>query len=130
MEFWATLRQQLGSGSRSDALKPLAWGIGILVLGLIGLQWKGASNILLGGVFVLLLLGVIAYGYAYFYFMKNDPSALRSERFAIQKLAIDKGIYGDDVTGAIDGEARTIPVRASEEPARLSSSLDNEDSEQ
>lgn len=45
---------------------------------------------------VLLLLG------SYIYFMRRDPDALRSESYSLQKLAIEKGIFGDNLVGMID----------------------------
>ena len=31
--------------------------------------------------------------------MKQDPDYLRSERFSLSKLAIERGLYGDSLTG-------------------------------
>lgn len=38
---------------------------------------------------------------AYLYFMFTDKDALRSETYSIQKLAIERGLRGDDLTGVI-----------------------------
>ncbi|MDE0334385.1 MAG: hypothetical protein OXI64_05455 [Defluviicoccus sp.] len=44
-------------------------------------------------------LATKAYLGSYFYLMFTDRDALRSERYSIQKLAIEKGLYGDNLTG-------------------------------
>ena len=36
--------------------------------------------------------------------MLTDKDALRSEKFTIQKLAIEKGLYGDSLTGTLDSK--------------------------
>jgi len=38
---------------------------------------------------------------AYIYFGSTDKDALRSEKYSIQKLAIQKGFIGDDQVGYI-----------------------------
>lgn len=38
---------------------------------------------------------------AYLYFMFTDKDALRSETYSIQKLAIERGLRGDDLHGVI-----------------------------
>jgi hypothetical protein len=58
--------------------------------------WRGAPDWLLyffGGVLALLLL---CYLVTHFYFMVRDPDALRSETFKIQKMQIERGMFGDD----------------------------------
>jgi hypothetical protein len=43
---------------------------------------------------------------AYVYFALRDPDALRSESFALRKMAIQKGIIGDDLMGHVELDAR------------------------
>ena len=93
------LRQQLDSASRSDALRPLAWLVGLLVTAVIGLTWAGAPWWSLAITGTLLACAVGLYGFAYVYCLFNDRDALRSDKFAIQKLAIERGVYGDDLVG-------------------------------
>ena len=42
---------------------------------------------------------MILYGAAYILFGIRDPNLLRSEKFNIEKMAIERGLYGDDRTG-------------------------------
>lgn len=95
------LQQHAGSGKRSDALKPLAWLFGLLVVCLLGLAFNDAHVtiqlvVLCGGGFVGAL-----YVISYVYLLFADRDALRSEHFVIQKLAIEKGVYGDDINGIV-----------------------------
>lgn len=53
-----------------------------------------------------LLVGVSAI-VAYFYFAKTEPDSLRSERFSLSKMAIEKGIIGDNTTGTFE-EIETV----------------------
>lgn len=50
----------------------------------------------------------------------NDRDSLRSEKFTIQKLAIEKGIMGDDVTGI-------APLSNNRQPNKCNSRLSKED---
>ena len=45
------------------------------------------------------LLLVAVFGFVYFMF--KDPDMLRSERFSLEKMAIEKGLYGDNIQGQI-----------------------------
>ena len=109
------LRQQLDSAARTDVLRPLAWLVGILVIGIIGLVHADAPS------WTLLLLGatvgfvILLYAAAYTYCLAFDRDALRSEKYAIQKLAIEKGVYGDDNIGIIDAE-RDVTLASLEAP--------------
>lgn len=46
-------------------------------------------------------IAILAYLGFYAYFAFKDPDALRSERYSIQKLALEKGFVGDSTTGDV-----------------------------
>lgn len=105
----AFLEQASAQGSRSTVLRPLGWLLSICSAGLLGAisiqapTWVGvlfASGVALS---VLLYLG------AYIFCMVRDRDALRSETFSIQKLAIEKGFYGDSTSGVFTQEAAGQP---------------------
>jgi len=50
---------------------------------------------------ILCIISIILYIVFYMYFAFTDKDALRSEKYSIQKLAIQKGFIGDDQTGYI-----------------------------
>lgn len=106
------LRQQLDSKSRSDALRPLAWLVGLTGTSLAALAATSAIWPILALVGLCFAGAVVLYGYAYYYFMTKDPDALRSEKYAIHKLAIEKGVYGDDIAGAFTEEQLVAPTGA------------------
>jgi len=61
----------------------------------------GASIVVFLGLSVCLYLG------AYTYCLVKDREALRSEKYTIQKLAIEKGFIGDSITGVFPIEPAT-----------------------
>lgn len=57
---------------------------------------------------ILIAITVCIYLISFVYFALKDPDALRSERFTLEKMAINKGIVGDDTTGIIDAKAAEL----------------------
>ena len=51
---------------------------------------------------VLAAIAILFYLGAYVYFASRDPDALRSERYSIQKLAIERGFIGDSTAGNVN----------------------------
>jgi hypothetical protein len=62
---------------------------------------------------VLLVLGCLLYIGAYVYFAWRAPDYLRSEKYTLSKLAIEKSVKGDNIRGFIDPiyEQRAIPPK-------------------
>jgi len=87
--------------SRTSALNPLQWLTVILgVILLIGIAisapiWLLISLLCLLVASVLLLL----FAFGYFMFAKD---ALRSEKYVFSKLALEKGLIGDDLVGLLE----------------------------
>jgi hypothetical protein len=94
------LLQQANIGqSRSSVLNPLQWMLVILVFG-VGIcllahspSWLVVLFAIMLGLVLSLFLG------AYIYFARTNPDALRSEQFSLSKLAIEKGMVGDTLSG-------------------------------
>jgi len=115
----ALLQQASAEGSRSTALKPLGWLVGMLCAASIALfsfsnpipPWVGITFV------ALTTVAVAGYLIAYFYLMIKDRDALRSERYSIQKLAIEKGIVGDDISGVLQIDEIETPKLLSEASA-------------
>src|SRR5688572_283848 len=87
-------------GSRSSALSPLLWMVGLLVAGIILLSAFTTSPIA-WGLFVLLCLVVLAAVLAFAKFAGTNPDLLRSESFSIKKLELERGIIGDNIHGTL-----------------------------
>lgn len=87
------------SGSKSTVLKPLAWFIAICASSSISASYFSSPDWLCGTFGVLCIIGMLMYLVAYIYFAITDKDSLRSEKYSIQKMAIQKGFFGDDVVG-------------------------------
>jgi len=91
------LQQAIVHGARSTILRPLGWLLGILatlVLAAIRFQAPAWMHVIIAA---LLALGVSLYLGAFLYCLITDKEALRTEKFAIQKLAIEKGFVGENL---------------------------------
>ena len=93
-------------GSRSTALSPLGWLAVILVSGLLAAftvhapLWAQIGLAVAGGLCVMLYFG------AYLYFMLKDPDALRSERFKLSKMAMERSKIGDTLQGFLEPDGQ------------------------
>jgi hypothetical protein len=94
-------RQSEIGQSRSSVLNPLQWGLVILIGGAVGSHLAGSPQ----WITTLLALAVVAnfilFIFAYIYFMAKDPDALRSESYSLSKLAIQRGLIGDNIHGTM-----------------------------
>ena len=93
------LTQATVKGVRSTILRPIAWMMGILLsatLISVGLHAPFWLQLILA---VFLCVTMVLYLFAYLFCLFTDKDALRSENYSISKLAIEKGIIGDNITG-------------------------------
>lgn len=89
------------SGEKSTILKPLTWLISILFGGIIILSYNKADKWIIVSFFCIICIIILLFIFSYIYCLYKDRDALRSEKFSIQKMAIEKGYYGDNVSGLI-----------------------------
>jgi hypothetical protein len=97
--FLRSLQQALQSNSKSTVLKSLGWLIAMLLSATV---WSGRSDTNQWLVVMLAIFSGIAiatYIGFYIYFALKDPELLRSEKYTIQKMAIQHGFIGDDASG-------------------------------
>jgi len=84
-------------------MTPLLALVGLLVVALVVLvPVKGCPPWVLGALFVLVVLTVLCFLGAYGYLVVRNPDALRTEKFHLRKLAIEKNLIGDSLTGLRD----------------------------
>lgn len=91
-------------------LRPLGWLLGLLLAGLVsGIDFKAPTWVV---IFLAVFVGitVVLYLGAFVYCMIHDRDALRSERYSIQKLAIEKGYVGDSSVGLLDNPASQLKL--------------------
>lgn len=98
----AFMQQANATGSKSTILKPLGWMMAICISAtLTSTYFKSETyivNIFLG----FSILTMILYFTTYIYCLINDRDALRSETYSIQKMALEKGFVGDNMSGIKD----------------------------
>ncbi len=97
----AFFEQALAKGSKSTILKPLGWMMAICISATLT-----SAHFSLSEWIVYLFAGfscitMVLYLIAYLYCLAKDRDALRSETYSIQKMAIQKGFVGDDISGAL-----------------------------
>jgi hypothetical protein len=99
-QFFSHLLQQASArGGRSSALNPLAWLALILVSGTVGSHVSSQPAWVTAILLSLTVLVVLVHVWAYVYFMFKSPDALRSERFSLEKMAMERGLFGDTRKG-------------------------------
>lgn len=84
--------------AKSTTLRPLQGTLIIIALTLLAEfrfnapQWSVIVTV------ILLVLMSISFLIAYFYFMIKNPECLRTEKYSLQRLAIERGL-GDNISG-------------------------------
>jgi len=100
IRFLSTLKEQMSAElTRSDALRALIWPNAMLLMALVSAAGTKAPNWLLVILAIMLGIFMVLYAGAYVFFAATDPDALRSEKYKLQKMAIEHGLYGDSNTG-------------------------------
>lgn len=92
-------QQASAQGSRSTALNPLGWAFATVLSALIGATMAKAPSSVTVLLSVLSILVLLVYLFAYVYFMFKNPDALRSEKFTLSKMAIERTVTGDSLKG-------------------------------
>lgn len=99
------LSQANSFGSRSSILSILAWILGSILASITLAGIFKAEKWILIGLFGLLVLMIISVLIAFFFCLfTNRTDVLRSERFNIEKMALEKHIPED----SLNGQLRTI----------------------
>lgn len=102
-QIMTAMREQMSATlSRSDVLKPLAWLVGLLLLATFGMVATKAEMLIQYICLGLTVSSVLLYGAAYVFCLRHDRDALRSEKYSINKMAIEHGLLGDSETGLFD----------------------------
>jgi hypothetical protein len=97
----AFLEQATAKGTRATVLKPLSWMMAILISATLSAFWL-KTPYWLGVTFAMFTgLTMLLYLFTYIYCLFKDKDALRSETYSIQKLAMEKGFFGDDIIGRL-----------------------------
>lgn len=93
------LSRSTADGSRTNALNHLQWMIAAFLAALLAAGHYNLPMQLIWLFAFILLVLVVCYLGSHFFFMVKNPDALRSEKFTIQKMAIERGLVGDSLFG-------------------------------
>src|SRR5258705_9168277 len=102
MQIPAFLERAFAQRLRSTALHPLQWVLAPLIAATIAGPLVGAPKWLEVFFATMTGLGLIFFGCCFVFFMRKDPDALRSERYTLFKMQLERGQLGDSTTGLID----------------------------
>ena len=104
---FTAVSQSAASGSRSTALQPLLYLVGLLGSLFVACLYFTVGHwscLILG---VALMGTVVFLAFAYWHFAKNSPDALRSEKFNLKKLEL--GMKEDSMKGEPAGRLKPVP---------------------
>jgi hypothetical protein len=100
--FVSLLQQASAQGTRSTILNPLGWFFAISVAGLLGsVRYNSSIWIQILLACFTALAGLLYLGSYVFCLLTKREDLLRTEKFLIQQLAIEKGFRGDSLTGVV-----------------------------
>ena len=103
------LDRAIAQGSRSTVLRPLVIMMSICVMALLTcIQFK-APNGLIYFFAIFSGLTMVQYLFTHIFCLFTDKDALRSEKFIIQKMAIEKSVIGDNIVGTLEREKLDVP---------------------
>jgi len=105
-------------------MNPIGWALATVLSTLVGSIWAHAPMWVVGLISAFAGIVLTVYLFGYIYFMFKNPDALRSERFTLSKMAIEKSIVGDTLQGfsqveeGQSGRSLAAPTQRTEQDAR------------
>lgn len=118
------LNRAIVNGNKSTILLPLRWLIGLCFSAMIISAWIEADN------WIIIMFGIISgisiclFLFSFIYALFKNPDYLRSEKYTIQKMAIERGFFGDDMIGQIKIETKEDLKLIEKESLKLESDKD------
>jgi len=114
--FLKVFAQAAARGTRSSALRPIDWLLLLQLGSLLGSLYLDAANWIVIFFVFSSALSFSLYLFTYVYLLFKDRDALRSETYSLHKLAIEKGLIGDSISGLIEEEkVQLLPKKRSDE---------------
>lgn len=101
--FEALLRNQ-GWSRRSTALTTVSPLLAVVFVGgTLFIRYAASGPLWLTVIFtVAICLVILVFLSAFVYCLLKEPDLLRSERYGLEKMAIERGVLGDDIQGRIE----------------------------
>ena len=97
MESWISHIFDQKMGSRSTALQPLVRLTALILTALVLSLIYDGPNWLTILISVILSIVILSFIIAYTHFAKEDPGALRSEKYVLERLKLERG--QSEITG-------------------------------
>jgi len=95
-------------------MSPLGWLLTIEIGGLVACLKYAAPAWMITVFGVLIAVTVIVYIGGYSYFAYTNPESLRTEKYSLDKMAIERSVRGDNLSGIVDSPpqlgAGTTPI--------------------
>jgi hypothetical protein len=111
--FRSLFEQASAQGSRTTAVAPIGWALATVLAALTGTSFTNVNPWIPVVLAIFASLLLILYVGAYIYFMLKSPDSLRSERFTLSKMALEKSVKGDNLGGFVDvlpNEVRSLEI--------------------
>ncbi|HEV3073220.1 MAG TPA: hypothetical protein VHB47_02280 [Thermoanaerobaculia bacterium] len=106
------LQARAAGGRRSTVLQPLLWVLAVLLAAIVAMARSHVPDWIVGGTFFCAVGTLALIAFAYIHLLFKDYGALRSERFNLAKMSIEKGVMGDDLRGLLgEFESRKGPLK-------------------
>lgn len=97
MSLQAILEQHFRQGGhKSTVLMPLTWLIGMLFLSGTFSKYSGQPDWITFTLFWIAFAVIFIFIACYLYCLFTNPDLIRSEKYVVQKMMIEKGFLGDD----------------------------------
>ena len=121
-QFLHSFFPEASKGARSTALQPLHWVLGMLLTSISITAGVDAPSWLLSVLSIAfgVVLGVFIG--AYIFLLIKHPDALRSESYTLSKMAIERGLIGDSLSGLREEKVLEDTIN---EPDALTSGEEN-----
>jgi hypothetical protein len=100
------------SGYRSNILNSLIYICAVIITAIAVLSKTSVDKWIINGLAVTLFIVIAVFVFSYLYCVVKDRDALRSERYSINKMAIENKFFGDDKSGPLSNEiiSSVIPI--------------------
>lgn len=115
-KLFAHLSSASVAGSRNTALAPLHMVSALVLSAFLAGLWLEAPRPYLALLATLCVLTLLIELGAYLYLLFYDRDALRSERFTLEKIRLEKGLIGDSMSGVREVTSRDSVIELSIAP--------------
>lgn len=110
LNFQQYIQNATSSGHKSTILMPLTWAMILLLSGTVTCHCSGVPLFITYTLFGLFILFVILFAICYVYCFFKNPDLIRSEKYAVTKLLVESGAFGDSNSGLQETPTTTLDI--------------------